>query len=112
MEEKFKISYDEIEDIFYLGKGEKVKFSIDLALPSGDVVVDVGFDGLVKGIEIFNASAFFSIVQKELQKIKNANLDIVYSPSYVAVNINLEIKNEVVKSNIIVPYNKNLILAE
>jgi len=48
MEKNIENFYDEIEDIFYLGKKEKVKFSIDLALPSGDIVVDLGFDGLVK----------------------------------------------------------------
>ena len=111
MAKNVKIVYDEVEDILYLAREGKVKFSIDLALPSGDIVVDVGFDGLVKGIEIFNASQFFSLVQEELKKVKNAELKIVYSPSYVALNISLEAKNKV-SSNIIVPYNKKLVLAE
>ena len=112
MEKNIENFYDEIEDIFYLGKKEKVKFSIDLALPSGDIVVDLGFDGLVKGIEIFNASKFFSIVQEELKNIKNAELRMVYSPSYVSLSIKLDAKKEVINSNIIVPYNKQMVLAE
>jgi len=112
MEKNVEISYDEIEDILYLGKKGNVKSSIDLALPSGDVVVDVGFDGLIKGIEIFDASKFFSVVQEEMKKVKKADFKIVYSPSYVVVSMSLEVKNEVVKNNIIVPYNKRLILAE
>ena len=109
--EENKVSYDQVEDIFYIYKGEKVKFSIDLALPSGDVVVDIGFDGLIKGIEIFNASKFFSIVQKEINKIKKADFKVVYSPSYVSVNMSIQAGKEIVKSVIIVPYNKKTILA-
>lgn len=112
MEKNVEISYEKIEDILYLGKNEKVKFSVDLSLPSGDAVVDMGFDGLVKGIEIFNASKFFSLVQNELEKIKNAELKIVYSPSYVVISISLESKKGIAKSNVVVPYNKKLILAE
>ena len=109
MEKNIEVSYDKVEDIFYLGKKEKVKFSMDLALPSGDVVVDVGFDGLIKGLEIFSASKFFSMVQKELEKVKSASFNMVYAPSYASISINLENK---ASSNIIVPYNRKMILAE
>lgn len=112
MEKNVEISYDKVEDILYLGKKGKAKFSVDLALPSGDVVVDIGFDGLVKGMEIFNASKFFSLLQDELEKIKNIELKVIYSPSYVVVSINLESKKRIVKSNVVVPYNKRLVLAE
>lgn len=112
MEKNVKISYDKVEDILYLGKEGKAKFSVDLALPSGDVVVDVGFDGLVKGLEIFNASKFFSLMQEELEKIKNVELKIIYSPSYVVVSISLESRKRIISSNVVVPYNKKLILAE
>ena len=67
MAKNVKISYDEIEDIFYLGINGKTKFSIDLALPLGDIIVDVGFDGKVNGIEIFNASKFFSLMKEEMK---------------------------------------------
>jgi uncharacterized protein YuzE len=112
MEKAFKIDYEELEDIFYLGRDEKVKFSIDLALPSGDAVVDMGFDGLVKGIEIFNASKFFSLIKEQLKSIKDADFSIIYSPSYVSVNISLQAGKDTVKNSIIVPYNKRMILAE
>jgi len=109
MEKNVQISYDKVEDILYLGKKEKIKFSIDLALPSGDVILDVGFDGLIKGMEIFNASQFFSVIQKDLERIKNANFSLVYSPSYASISINLE---KDIKSNLIIPYNKQMVLAE
>jgi uncharacterized protein YuzE len=111
MEKNFEISYDKVEDIFYLGKEGKTKFSVDLALPSGDVVIDIGFDGLVIGAEIFNATQFFSLVKEELEKIRNAEFKMVYSPSYVSVTISILTKGGVVKNSLIVPYNKKLILA-
>jgi len=109
MEKNIEISYDKIEDIFYLGKKGKVKFSIDLALPLGDVVLDIGFDGAIKGIEIFNASKFFSLKSKELEKIKIADFSMVYSPAYTALNIKIKSKSETIRNNIVVPYNKKLI---
>ena len=111
MEKNFEVFYNKIEDILSISKKERVKFSIDLALPSGDAVVDIGFDGLVKGIEIFNASKFFSILSRELERIKDAEIRVVYSPSYAALNINLNIQKESVKSHLIIPYSKKLVLA-
>jgi uncharacterized protein YuzE len=109
MEKNIEISYDEIEDMLYLTKKEKVKFSIDIAMPSGDVIVDIGFDGLIKGIEIFNASKFFSIIKEELIKIKNASINTVYSPSYTSISINLE-SEKAIRNNLVIPYSKSLIL--
>lgn len=103
------ISYEKIDDILYIGKNEKVKFSVDIALASGDLIVDIGFDGLVKGIEIMNASDFFSIGKGELFGIKKGDLNIVYGPSYVAISIVLDHKIPI-KSNIVVPYSKKLAL--
>ncbi len=111
MVKNFEISYEEIEDILYIGINEKVKFSIDLALPSGDVVVDIGFDGLVKGIEIFNASKFFSITDKDLKRINDGDFKVIYNPSYAALSINLFKESQIIKSNIVIPYNKKTILA-
>ena len=111
MEKKFKVSYDKVEDIFSISARKKSKFSIDLALHSGDVIVDIGYDGLVVGLEIFNASQFFSVAAKELASIKDAHFKVVYSPSYVAVSVELQKKDEIVKSNLIIPYNKKLILS-
>lgn len=110
MEKTFEVAYDEIEDILYLGSKEKIKFSIDLALPSGDIVVDVDNNGKISGLEIFNATDFFSKLSKTLKTIKNAQLKMIYSPSYTSININLITKEDVVKSNLVIPYSKNLLL--
>ncbi|MFA7708174.1 MAG: DUF2283 domain-containing protein [Candidatus Pacearchaeota archaeon] len=109
MGKNFKVTYEEIEDILYLGKEEKVKFSLDLALPSGDIVVDIGSDGKIAGLEVFNATEFFSMLSKELQNIKDAEIKVIYSPSYTSMSINLETKKDLVKSsNLVIPYSKNL----
>lgn len=108
MAEKFEVSYEKVDDIFYIGKSGKIKFSIDLSLPSGDVIVDIGFDGLVKGLEIMNASDFFSLHSDELEKIKNGKIAIVYNLSYGAITLLLENGKEQIKSNLVIPYNKKL----
>lgn len=108
MAEKSKISYEKIDDILYIGKEEKVKFSIDVALPSGDAVIDMGFDGLVKGIEIMNASEFFGISREELAKVKHGTFNVVYAPSYVSISL---VISGVQKNNLIIPYSRKLALA-
>ena len=112
MEKNIRISYDEIEDIAYLGMKDKVKFSLDIALPSGDVVVDIGFDGLVKGIEIFNASEFFSLLKEQMIKVKSAGFRVNYTPSYMVMSLSLDSKDGVIKNNIVVPYSKKMLLAK
>ena len=112
MDQKFEISYEEVEDILNISKNENVKFSIDLALPSGDVVVDLGFDGLVKGIEIFNASNFFSKHLLNLRDVTDAKILVNYTKSYAAITIILETRSGQITSNIILPYNKKIILTE
>ncbi len=109
MGKQIKISYEKVDDILYIGRDGRVKFSVDIALSSGDVIVDIGFDGLVKGVEIMNASDFFSLGKNELSKLKNADLNIVYGPSYVAISVVLGVAGKIpIKSNVVIPYNKRL----
>lgn len=108
MAERFEVSYEKIDDVFYIGKSGKVKFSIDVSLPSGDVIVDVGFDGLVNGLEIMNASDFFSLNKEDLREIKKGKIAVIYGPSYGAITIFLEKAGKKIKSNLVIPYNKKL----
>lgn len=110
IEKIFKVSYNKEEDIIYLGGEEKIKFSIDLALPSGDAVVDIGYDSQIKGIEIYNATKFFPSMQKELENIKNAIIRIIYTPSYSSLFISLNLKKETSFTNLIIPYSKELVI--
>lgn len=108
MAERFEVSYEEIDDVFYIGKSGKVKFSIDVSLPSGDVIVDIGFDGLVKSLEIMNASDFFSLNKENLNAISAGRIAVVYGPSYGAITIFLRKGEKEIKSNLVIPYNKKL----
>ena len=110
MAEKSKISYEEVDDILYVGKEGKVKFSLDVSLSSGDVVIDIGFDGLVKGIEIMNASNFFGIDKKELANVKEGNLGLVYNSSYVSISVILLGVRKQISSNLVVPYSRKVAL--
>ena len=111
MEERIEVSYEKVDDIFYIGKKGKVKFSVDVALPSGDIVIDIGFDGLVKGIEIMYASNFFSLSREQLSKVKKGKMNIVYGPSYVAVSIFLNGIKQPVKGNVVIPYSRKVALS-
>ncbi len=111
MEQEIKVSYEKVDDILYIGREEKVKFSVDVSLPSGDVVVDIGFDGLVKGVEIMNASSFFALSKEEIDKIKAGKLNVVYGLSYVAISISLIGAQKPILSNVVIPYNRKLALA-
>lgn len=110
MAERIEINYKEIDDILYASKEGRVKFSVDVALPSGDIVVDIGFDGLIKGVEIMNASEYFSLTKQELSSIRNGKLSIVYGPSYAAINIIFEIAKQSYPTSVVIPYSKNLAL--
>jgi uncharacterized protein YuzE len=111
MEKGIEVSYEEVDDILYMGKKGKVKFSVDVALPSGDIVIDIGFDGLVKGIEIMYASDFFSLSKGLLSKIRGGKMSFVYGPSYVAVSISLDSLKQPVKGNVVIPFNKKIALS-
>jgi uncharacterized protein YuzE len=108
-----EVSYEERLDILSIRKKEKVKFSVDLALSSGDVIVDIGNDGLVKGLEIMNASEFFSKSQGELSNLKNGSFVVIYSPNYASITIQLEFdsKKNFVKSNLVLPYSRKLAIS-
>ena len=73
--ENIEINYDKEENIISLFKaGARVKFSFDISLPNGDIVVDYDFNGLIVGVEFFNASSYFPI----LNKIKDIKIIVNY----------------------------------
>ena len=72
MEKKsIEIGFDKDEDLISLFvSGKKSKFSFDIELPKGDIVVDFGFNGEVVGLEFFNASEYFPVLRK-IKKMQN-----------------------------------------
>ena len=112
--ESIRVDFDKEEDIISLFKIEKKsKFSFDLELPKGDIVVDYGFNGEIVGVEIFNASEYFP----ELKKIKNnsklkGKLSVQYGQNWAQINFQIlapELKAPI-SIPINAPYNRKLIL--
>ncbi len=116
MEKKsFKVSYDSDEDIISLhSEGNKSKFSFDLELPRGDVVLDYGYDGFIVGLEFFNASDYFPF----LKKIKNnskltGRFNVQYGRNWAQINFEVSAPGipSQINNSIISPYNKGMILS-
>ena len=114
--ENIKVDYDKDEDILSISKaGARVKFSFDISLPNGDIVIDYDFNSLIVGIEFFNASNYSPLLNKisDFSKLK-ANLSIQYGPNWAQIKYELsspELKQPI-SSFINAPYNKKLILAQ
>lgn len=111
-EKNLKINYDNDEDLLHLSKGEgKVKFSFDVELPQGDIVVDFGFNGQIVGLEFFNASNYFpSLKNLKNDKIKG-KMSVQYGRNWAQVFYEIQIPGQKPVSNsLISPYNKGMIL--
>ena len=116
MEKKFKISFDSEYDLIAIhSEGAKSKFSFDLELPKGDVVVDYGFDGSVVGLEFFNASEYFPF----LKKVKNpekvrGSFNVQYGKNWAQISFEFSANGmkDQITTSIISPYNKNMILSQ
>ena len=113
MEKQIDVSYDKDEDMLSLFKKDrKAKFSQEINLPDGDMIIDFSSDGLVAGLEFFNASNYFP----QLKKIANskdikARMSVKYGKN--AINIFYVIlmpQGEICKEMIISPYSKQLIV--
>jgi uncharacterized protein YuzE len=112
--ENIEVMYDKEEDILSLFKeGSKSKFSFDLALPNGDVVIDYGFDSKIVGIEFFNASSYFPMLKNvsNVADIK-ASMSVQYGVNWAQVSYALYFPNakQPIISFINAPYNKRIIL--
>lgn len=112
--ESILVNYDRDEDIIsLLREGSNVKFSFDISLPNGDLVIDYGFDGRIIGIEFFNASKYFPSLNQvsDVNKIKGA-MSVKYGPNWAQIHYILYLPNvsQPIQSFIAAPYNKQLIL--
>lgn len=112
-EKNIKVDYDNEEDIMHISKeGDKVKFSFDIELPNGDIVVDFGFDGRVVGLEFFDASGYFPFLKNVKDSKINAKMSVQYSPNWAQIRYEIMIPGEkAIVKEIISPYNRELILS-
>lgn len=70
---EYKFDYDAEDDVLYIQNAEKeVEESIEV---SEDIVIDLDKEGRIIGIEIFYASEFLSIFNKEINKAYLENLE-------------------------------------
>ncbi len=111
--EDIKISFDREQDIISLFRnGKKSKFSFDLELPKGDIVVDYGFNGEIIGLEIFNASDYIPILKKIKSNAElKGKLRVQYGRNWAQIYFEISSPGmKPISNNIISPYNKNIIL--
>jgi len=111
--ENIRISYDNEEDMLSLVRDEgRVKFSFDVNLPQGDIIVDYGFQGEIVGIEFFNASAYFPQLKGINVKDIKAGFNVRYGPNWAQISYIIHLPNasQPISGFIPAPYNKKLIL--
>lgn len=113
VKENFEIMYDKEEDIISLVKqGEKSKFSFEISLPKGDIVIDYGFNSQIIGLEMFNASEYIPALKQILDiKKLEGKMSVQYGPNWAQISFSIsspELKEPILQS-INAPYNKNLI---
>jgi uncharacterized protein YuzE len=111
-EKNIKVDYDNEEDIMHISReGNKVKFSFDIELPKGDIVVDFGFDGRIIGLEFFDASGYFPFLKNIKENKIKAKMSVQYGSNWAQINYEIMVPGEksIIKE-IISPYNRELIL--
>jgi len=112
-EKNLKIDYEQDEDLLHLSRGDSnVKFSFDVELPQGDIVVDFGFNGQIVGLEFFNASNYFPFLKKLKNKKIKGKMNVQYGINWAQVFYELQIPGQKAISNsLISPYNKEMVLS-
>ncbi len=111
---EIKVMYDKDEDILSLFKeNRKAKLSQEINLPDGDLVVDFSSDGLVAGLEFFNASNYFPFLKNVKVNNIRAKMSIKYGENAINIFYNVMASGEKdlpLKQIIISPYSKKLVL--
>lgn len=108
-----KVDFDEENDIISLFReGMKSKFSFDIELPKGDIVVDFGFNGEIVGLEMFNASEYFPELKKMKKGEIKAEMSVQYGRNWAQIFYALNIPGvrKKIERSLISPYNKKIIL--
>ena len=110
---EIKVMYDKDEDILSLFKeGRKAKLSQEINLPDGDMIVDFASDGLVAGLEFFNASNYFPFLDNAKIESMKAKMSVKYGKNAIIIfyNVMASGKKELSKEIVISPYSKKMIL--
>lgn len=76
--------YDpENDSIFLYAADAKYEYSIDL----GDMILDIGNDNSIAGIEILDASLLFGLPKEDLKNTVKFHAEIIISKETIKVNI-------------------------
>ena len=101
-----EITYQKESDIFFIHKGFKPDEKFQGNIEIGDIILDMTTKGTVCGVEILNASEFFSqfdITKKDLVALSSAELNSTVKPSGIVINLTLKTKNKEIPAKIAVP---------
>ena len=113
MERKnIRVDYDK-EDMLHLSKaGSRVKFSFDVELPQGDIVVDFDFEGHIVGLEFFNASNYFPFLKNIHGNNIKAKMSIQYGSNWAQISYEISVPGKKPISTILIsPYNRELVVS-
>ena len=100
------VFYDNKNDILSIHKGflsdEKFKGNVD----AGDLILDISTKGKIRGIEIMNASKFFSqfdVGRSMLRNLINANFNASINPTGIILSVTLKTEGAEIPAKIAVP---------
>lgn len=101
-----EVVYEKDSDIFFVhngfNEGEEFKGNIDV----GNIVLDMTTKGRICGLEIINASEFFSqfdIDKTILNELSDAKLTSTNKSNSIMLNLMLRTKNKEIPAKIAVP---------
>ena len=107
-----KVKYDRDSDMMSLFiDGAKSKFSADISLPKGDIIIDFGFDGRIVGLEFFNVSNYFPFLKNLRNEKIKANFKVQYGKEWAEIYYEIFAHGvKPISNRIISPYNRELVL--
>lgn len=107
-----KVNYDKDNDMLSLFvEGSRSKFSVDISLPKGDIIIDFGFNGQIAGLEFFNASDYLPFLKHLKDEKIKANLKVQYGKEWVEIYYEVFAQGvKPISNRIISPYNRELVL--
>jgi uncharacterized protein YuzE len=99
----FYASYDSEEDVLF-AHSDKVKTEESVEVLD-DIVIDIDKNNNLAGLEIFNASEFFKLLNKKITKkvledMKNVKISIQTYRNYVLIAIGFQIDGKLVEEKL------------
>ena len=81
--------YEEDLDIFYINNNP-LREKVEGSLTFGNIVVDIGGEGKVLGVEVDSASKFFKFSYEQLKNLKVAEVQVVKIGNMITFGIVIE----------------------